>query len=109
PVWGAGRVPAEAPIAEQRSRLQIRRRFARWRIRVSALVAILAHAIIFTLLLVTLKRKEQPPEEVPPSPVAMVFESGRKEGPSSPNPTLQAKPVRPAPGPPSETPEPTPS
>ena len=62
--------------------------------RAATVVAILLHAVVFALLLVRLtEQPEQQPVEQPPSPVAMVFESGQKQKPSSPNPTEETKPV----------------
>ncbi|HVY16658.1 MAG TPA: TonB family protein [Rhodopila sp.] len=73
----------------------MRRRFRRGRLSASAVVSLLIHAAVFAWLLLALPKPEVPEELPPPSPVAMVFQSGRKEGPSVPNPTLSATPNRP--------------
>src|SRR6185437_16586379 len=95
PVRGAGRVPPATAITEKRRPLIVLRPFSRWRIRASAVVSILVHVLIFALLLPTIRREEAPEELPPPSPVAMVFEHGRKEGPSVPTPTPGIKPLTP--------------
>jgi periplasmic protein TonB len=82
----------------------VQRRYSRWRLRASVVVSILVHALIFALLLLTIRRNEVPEELPPPSPVAMVFESGRKEGPSVPKPTPDIRPVTPPAAQPGEEP-----
>ena len=77
-----------------------------WRIRLAILISLLIHVGIGILLLVTIRRQGTPDLLPPPSPVTMVFESGRKSGPTLPNPKLQATPsVPPTPAaPPTEAP-----
>jgi protein TonB len=60
-------------------------------------VSLAIHLAILVLLLVTLKRGGREEMLPPPSPVTMVFESGRKEGPTLPEPSLQARPSEQAP------------
>jgi periplasmic protein TonB len=64
----------------------------RWRLRLSGLISLLIHAAVIALLLVTIRRRESEEMLPPPAPVTMLFESGRRQGPTEPNPTLQATP-----------------
>ena len=66
-----------------------------WRIRLAALISLLIHVAIGVSLLLTIRREGKPELLPPPSPVTMVFESGRKTGPTLPNPDLQATPSAP--------------
>jgi protein TonB len=82
-----------------------------WRVRLAILISLLIHVAIGLLLLVTIRHEGTPELLPPPSPVTMVFESGRKSGPTLPNPEPQPRPsTPPAPqAPPAETvPLPTP-
>jgi periplasmic protein TonB len=83
-----------------------------WRLRLAVLVSLLIHGAILVLLLVTITRRETEEMLPPPAPVTMLFESGRREGPTLPNPTLQATPSAPpsaeAPPPAQELPLPAP-
>jgi len=82
----------------------------RWRIRVAVLVSVLIHALIGVVLLVTIRH--EPKEEMlpPPSAVTMVFDGGRKAGPTLPSPSLPmpppAPPLAPPPVPTAEPPQP---
>jgi protein TonB len=101
PLIGSRRMDALAPRPpRRRSR----------RIRFAVLISLLIHVVIGVLLLVTIRREEKPELLPPPSAVTMLFESGRKNGPTLPNPDLQATPsTPPAPAsPPAEAPLPTP-
>jgi len=66
-----------------------------WRIRQAILVSLLIHVAIGILLIVTIPREETAELLPPPSAVTMLFESGRKSGPTLPNPDLQAVPPSP--------------
>jgi protein TonB len=66
-----------------------------WRLRLAILISLLIHAAIGFLLLVTIRREGQPEQLPPPSAVTMLFETGRKSGPTLPNPDLQATPPAP--------------
>ncbi len=76
------------------------RRPRRWRIRLAWLISLLIHVVVVLLLLVTIRREEKPEQLPPPSAVTMLFDTGRKQGPTLPNPSLQATPPG-APAPPS--------
>lgn len=65
------------------------------RIRRAALISLLIHVVAGVLLLLTIRRERGPEQLPPPSPVTMLFESGRKQGPTLPNPGLQATPSAP--------------
>src|SRR5271165_6141543 len=74
-----------------------RSRRRRSRMRPAFAVSLLIHIVIGVLLLVTIPREEKSELLPPPSPVTMVFESGRRNGPTLPEPSLQAVPLVPAP------------
>ncbi len=80
------------------------------RFRHAVLISLLIHAMIAVLLLVTIRRKGTEEMLPPPAPVTMLFETGRREGPTLPNPAIQQPSAPPsAPTPPSkEAPLPTP-
>jgi protein TonB len=102
PLTGSRRLGA---ISGRRSRRQSRR------IRLAVLISLLIHVAIGVLLLVTIRHEGKPELLPPPSAVTMLFESGRKNGPTLPNPDLQATPSTPPvpPSPPVEkNPLPTP-
>ncbi len=65
-----------------------RRRVARQ--RPWLLASLLLHALVLAAVLLRIGY-EQPPQEVPPSSVAMVFESGQKQRPSAPHPTRESR------------------
>jgi hypothetical protein len=65
------------------------------RIRLAILISLLIHVAIGLLLLVTIRHEGSPELLPPPSPVTMLFESGRKAGPTLPNPELQTTPSTP--------------
>jgi periplasmic protein TonB len=67
-----------------------------WRTRLAILISVLVHLAIGALLLVTVRRKNLSEMLPPPSPVTMVFDAGRKSGPTVPNPSLQATPSAPS-------------
>src|SRR6476619_1166038 len=87
------------PIGLQRMRARSRRLRLRRRTRLrSALtISLLVHGTILAFLLVTIRQEEHPELLPPPSPVTMVFESGRRTGPTLPDPSLQARPATPSP------------
>ena len=97
-------------IGPNRRRTPASRRFKRRRSYLSRAwtVSLAVHLAILLLLLVTLKRKGREEWLPPPSPVTMVFESGRKEGPTLPEPSPQARPSEQAPPVPEEPPLPLP-
>ena len=97
-------------IGPNRRRTPASRRFKRRRSYFSRAwtVSLAVHLAILLLLLVTLKRKGREEWLPPPSPVTMVFESGRKEGPTLPEPSPQARPSEQAPPVPEEPPLPLP-
>lgn len=64
------------------------RREGRRRIAGGFGVSLLLHAVILAALLVRLKWQPEPEPLPPPAPVSMIFEGGRPQGPSSPEPTL---------------------
>lgn len=66
-----------------------------WWFRLALVVSLLIHGAIGLLLLVTIRRDGKPELLPPPSAVTMVFESGRKSGPTLPDPALQATPSAP--------------
>src|ERR1700712_4697117 len=70
----------------------LRPRHRPWRFRLAILVSLLIHAAIAVLLLVTIRRERQFELLPPPSAVTMLFESGRRTGPTLPEPGLQATP-----------------
>jgi TonB family protein len=80
------------------------------RLRRAIAVSLAIHAGILLLLLVIIKHKGREEWLPPPAPVTMVFESGRKEGPSVPEPSPQpsqpnqAQPAQPNQAPPAEEP-----
>src|SRR5580700_9357522 len=65
------------------------------RLRLAVLISLLIHVAIGVVLLVTIRRKSTDELLPPPSPVTMLFESGRRQGPTLPNPSLQATPSAP--------------
>jgi periplasmic protein TonB len=74
-------------------------------------VSLLIHGAIIALLLVGIRRHETAEMLPPPAPVTMLFESGRRQGPTLPNPSLQATPRAPPSvetAPPAPVPLPTP-
>ncbi len=90
------------------------------RLRRAIAVSVAIHVGILLMLLVVIKQNGREEYLPPPSPVTMVFQSGRKEGPTLPEPSPQASqpkqappaeepplPVPPAPPPP-PPPPPTP-
>ena len=82
--------------ASRRTEALVGRNLRRWRISLSALISLLIHVAIGVLLLVTIPREERSELLPPPAPVTMVFEGGRKSGPTLPQPDLQATPAAPA-------------
>ena len=79
------------------------------RMRIAAVVSLLIHLVIAVLLLVTIPRGHKEEVLPPPAPVTMVFNTGRREGPTLPNPSLVTSPGKAPPTPPVEaTPLPTP-
>lgn len=87
------------PLSGSRQAQQLLSRPARRRarrLRLAVLVSLLIHVVIGILLLVTIRRTQEPELLPPPSAVTMLFESGRKNGPTLPNPELQATPSAPA-------------
>lgn len=66
------------------------------RLRLAILVSLLIHIAIGGLLVVTSRREQKPEQLPPPSAVTMLFEGGRKNGPTLPDPELQATPSVPA-------------
>jgi protein TonB len=81
-------------------------RGGRRRLRLALPISFLVHAAVLVLLLVTVKHERRPEMLPPPSPVTMVFESGRRNGPTVPEPSEQAAPS--VPTPPVLAPTPTP-
>ena len=63
------------------------RRDGRRRIAGGFAVSLLLHAVILAALLVRLKWEAEPEPLPPPATVSMVFEGGRPQGPSAPEPT----------------------
>ena len=101
PLSGPRRMDALAARLPRR-----RRSRSRWAI----LISLLFHGAIAILLLVTVKRQETAEQLPPPAAVTMLFEGGRKNGPTLPNPDLQASPATPpAPAPPPRQPSGLPS
>jgi protein TonB len=86
-----------------------RRRRVR-RISLAGALSLLIHLAVGVLLLVTFRREQKSELLPPPAAVTMLFESGRREGPTLPEPGLQATPTPPpAPQPPAvEPPLPSP-
>jgi periplasmic protein TonB len=91
------------------------------RLRLAVLISLLIHAMIAVLLVVTIRRKGMEELLPPPAPVTMLFETGRREGPTLPNPANQPSappsvatppseqaPLPTPPMPPVEPPQPTP-
>ncbi len=80
------------------------------RFRLAVLISLLIHAMIAVLLLVTIRRKGMEEMLPPPAPVTMLFETGRREGPTLPNPSIQQPSTPPsvATPPSKEAPLPTP-
>jgi periplasmic protein TonB len=66
-----------------------------WPIRLSVLLSLLVHVAVLVALLVTINRRDKEELLPPPAPVTMLFEHGRREGPTLPNPSLQATPATP--------------
>ena len=66
-----------------------------WRIRLAIVVSLLIHVTIGVFLLVTIRRENKPELLPPPAAVTMLFESGRKSGPTLPNPDMQTAPFAP--------------
>jgi TonB family protein len=66
-------------------------------ISLAAQISLLIHVAIGLLLLLTIRRGGTPEMLPPPAAVTMLFESGRKSGPTLPNPELQATPSGPPP------------
>src|SRR5689334_2896552 len=87
------------PIGLQRMKVRSRRQDLRRRSRLrSALtISLLLHGTIVVFLLLTIQHEERSELLPPPSPVTMVFESGRRTGPTLPDPSLQTTPTTPAP------------
>jgi protein TonB len=88
--WGSGarwRRPrhGKRPSWHRRTRLSQFRR-----LRIAAIVSLLIHVVIGVLLLVTIHHEKEPELLPPPAPVSMVFESGRREGPTLPEPQPNA-------------------
>ena len=80
-----------------------------WRFRLAVIVSLVIHVVIGVMLLVTIRREEKAEMLPPPAPVTMVFETGRRTGPTLPNPDLQATPAQPPSSvAPEQTPLPTP-
>jgi protein TonB len=82
-----------------------------WRIGIAGTISLLIHVVIGVMLLVTIQRQERSELLPPPSAVTMLFESGRRTGPTLPEPSPQATPSAPrAPPspPPREAPLPAP-
>jgi TonB family protein len=87
------------------------------RLRRAIAVSVAIHVGILLLLLVIIKQKGREEYLPPPSPVTMVFQSGRKEGPTLPEPSPQpaqpnqAPPAKelPLPVPPAPPPPPPPT
>src|ERR1700733_11785924 len=65
------------------------------RMRLATLISVLIHVAIGVMLLVTIHGRGGPEQLPPPSPVTMLFDSGRRAGPTLPNPELQATPSTP--------------
>lgn len=65
------------------------------RMRRAVLVSLLIHLMIGVLLVVTIRRKRGPELLPPPSEVTMLFDTGRKNGPTLPTPDLQPTPSAP--------------
>ncbi|HYZ24469.1 MAG TPA: hypothetical protein VE690_20140, partial [Rhodopila sp.] len=57
--------------------------------RRAALISLLLHLAVLVALLVSFRREERSELLPPPAPVTMVFESGRKSGPTLPEPSEQ--------------------
>jgi protein TonB len=92
PLTGRRRKDALSPTSRRR---RIRR------ISFAGAISLLIHLVIGVLLLVTIRREERPEFLPPPAAVTMLFERGRREGPTLPEPGLQATPpAPPAPEPP---------
>jgi protein TonB len=66
-----------------------------WRIRLAGLISLLIHVALGVLLFVTIRGERSPELLPPPSAVTMLFETGKKTGPTLPNPELQATPSAP--------------
>jgi hypothetical protein len=64
----------------------------RWRLRVAALISVLLHLSLGLALLVTIRGPKDAEMLPPPSDVTLVFETGKKGGPTTPEPSLQATP-----------------
>jgi protein TonB len=80
-------------------------RYRARRIRFAGLISLLIHILVGVLLLVTIRREEKSELLPPPSAVTMLFESGRRSGPTLPEPGLQPVPAIPLPpAPPTEAP-----
>jgi protein TonB len=77
------------------------------RISLGGAISLLIHAVVIMLLLVTIRREERSEQLPPPAAVTMLFEGGRREGPTLPEPGLQATPAQP-PTPPSAVEPPLP-
>lgn len=58
------------------------------RIRIGAAVSLSLHLLVVALLVVTLDREEREAFVPPASPVQVVFESGNRQGPSAPEPSV---------------------
>jgi protein TonB len=67
----------------------------RWRIRLAGLISLLIHVAVGVLLFVTIRGEKAPEMLPPPSAVTMMFETGKKTGPTLPNPALQTTPSAP--------------
>ncbi len=101
PLSGSRRIDA---LADRSPRRRSRR------LRHAVVISLLIHGAIAVLLLVTIRRKGMEEMLPPPAPVTMLFETGRREGPTLPNPSIQQPSAPPStPTPPSkEAPLPTP-
>ncbi len=80
-----------------------------WRSRLlrrAALVSLLIHLVIGALLLLRLHPEGEQEMLPPPAPVSMLFESGRRQGPTLPQPNPQTTPSVPAPPTPATPPTP---
>jgi periplasmic protein TonB len=93
---GLHRVRTRARSRDLRLRLRFRR---------ALVLSLLLHVTIGVFLLVTIRREGRLEMLPPPAPVTMVFESGRRSGPTLPNPSEQATPATPSP-PATEPPQP---
>jgi periplasmic protein TonB len=80
-----------------------------WRFRLAVSLSLLIHIGTGVLLLVTIRREGEPELLPPPSAVTMLFETGRRQGPTlpnpEPNPGLQATPSAPTVEAPGSAPE----